>query len=68
MYVTWVWIALLFAVVIVELWSRKHPERFSSLSRTGALLASRLPGRVVLVVLWVFVGLHLFARYTIPKG
>jgi hypothetical protein len=44
---------------------RFRSARTSSLARLGALLATRIPGRVVLLLIWVFVGVHLFARYTL---
>jgi hypothetical protein len=28
---------------------------------------ARVPGRIVLVLVWAFVGWHLFARYTVPR-
>jgi hypothetical protein len=36
------------------------------LGEIGARVGSRLPGRIVLVAAWAFVGWHLFARYTVP--
>jgi hypothetical protein len=37
------------------------------LAHLGARLASNLPLRVTLWAGWIFVGLHLFARYTLPR-
>ena len=66
MYGTVGWIVLLGAVVIVEVLSRLYVTHASSLARTGAMLAARLAPRFLLLLLWIFVGLHLFTRYTIP--
>lgn len=66
MLVTLVWLALLASIALIELLGRVRPSRASTLRRTGALLATRVSGRVILLLLWVFVGVHLFARYTIP--
>jgi hypothetical protein len=62
------WTALLGAGVLIEVLSRLRLTRTPSLVRASALLATSLPGRVILILLWAFVGLHLFARYTIPGG
>ena len=61
------WIALLVLCALIELSARVRPKRISTLSRTVSMLATRIPGRTLLVLLWVFVGLHLFARYTLPN-
>jgi hypothetical protein len=60
------WIALLVLCALIELSARVRPKRISTLSRTVSMLATRIPGRTLLV-LWVFVGFHLFARYTLPN-
>ncbi|MGA7836207.1 MAG: hypothetical protein WCA31_13460 [Acidimicrobiales bacterium] len=62
------WVALLVAGALVELMARLHPRRVSSLERTGARLATHVAGRALLWALWIFVGLHLFARYTMPHS
>jgi hypothetical protein len=31
-------------------------------------VASRRLGRLLLVLFWIFAGVHLFARYTIPRN
>jgi hypothetical protein len=62
------WIALLGVGVLIEVLTRLRVMRASSLVRASALLATSVPGRVILIILWAFVGLHLFARYTIPHG
>ena len=60
------WTALLVATIAIEGLSRLGLIRSATLSRMGALIATRTWGRLVLMLLWMFVGLHLFARYTIP--
>ncbi len=59
------WFVLLGAGLALEVLARLDPKRFATLAQCGAYLASHRVGRVVLVLLWVFVGVHLFARYTI---
>jgi hypothetical protein len=66
MYGTVGWIVLLGAGVIVEALSRLHLTQTPSLARTGSLLAARWAPRILLILFWIFVGLHLFTRYTIP--
>ena len=63
-----IWIALLIAAVIVEVLGRRFPTRVSTLRRTLSMVARQIPGRAILMLLWVFVGFHLFARYTVPHG
>ena len=65
MYATIGWLVLLGASILIEAYGRFRSARTSSLARLGALLATRIPGRVVLLLIWVFVGVHLFARYTL---
>jgi hypothetical protein len=64
MYATIGWLALLGASILIEAYGRFRSSKTSSLARLGAVLATRIPGRVVLLLIWVFVGVHLFARYT----
>lgn len=63
---TALWWALLAAAVLVEVFGRLRPNRVSTLGRAGTVMSRRVSGRAVLVLLWIFVGIHLFARYTIP--
>lgn len=58
----WALVAVL--VVGLELVARRRPGTVLSLGRLGALVAVRLPGRVLLFGVWLAVGLHLFARST----
>jgi hypothetical protein len=65
--VTVVWWALIVASVTMELVSHVRPTQVAPLSRLGAQLARILPLRVVLWAGWIFIGLHLFTRYTLPR-
>lgn len=67
MYATVGWLALLGASVLIEVLARLGRTRTPTLAQLGAALASRIPGRVLLILLWLFVGFHLFARYTIAR-
>lgn len=67
MYVTAIWMALVAAGALIEVLVRLHFTHASTLLRTASMLAIRIPGRAILILLWVFVGLHLFARYTVPN-
>lgn len=60
------WIALALCALVIDLAARRRWGSRAGLGSVVALLASRLPGRVALAALWVFAGIHLFARYTIP--
>jgi hypothetical protein len=60
------WIAFLGALGVLEIIDRST-HRFVGPSRLTQLLAQRAPGRWILFVIWVFVGLHLFARYTVVR-
>jgi hypothetical protein len=65
--VTVLWWVLIGGGVIMEIVARRRPRIIAPLSRVGARLASALPGRVALWAGWIFVGLHLFTRYTLPR-
>jgi hypothetical protein len=60
------WLLLIVACLGVELFARFRNTNTTTLARAGSLLAARIYGRVLLLLLWAFVGLHLFARYTLP--
>lgn len=66
MIATAAWIALLLACVAIEIRARRAGSRTSTLGQLAARLASRRGGLILLWALWVFVGVHLFTRYTIP--
>lgn len=61
------WLALLAAGALVEVLGRLRPNRVSTLNRAAAMIEKRITGRAILILLWVFVGFHLFARYTVPR-
>jgi hypothetical protein len=61
------WFILLGACVLIEVLARRFPSRFATLAQFGTTIASRRIGRFLLVLVWLFVGVHLFARYTIPR-
>jgi hypothetical protein len=65
--VTVAWWVLIVASVIMEIVARVRPQLVAPLSRLGAQLARIMPLRVVLWVGWIFIGLHLFTRYTLPR-
>ncbi len=60
------WVAIAGAAVVWETVCRTGRRRSPDISRTGAMLARRLPWRIVLAATWIFVGVHLFARYSVP--
>jgi hypothetical protein len=60
------WLILLFSGVLIEVLSRAGRITTPTLIRTGALVARSVVGRLFLLAFWIFVGLHLFARYTLP--
>jgi hypothetical protein len=62
------WFVLLGASVTIEILARLVPARFATFTQLASSVASRRLGRLLLVLLWIFVGVHLFARYTIPRG
>jgi hypothetical protein len=62
-----VWWVLIGASVILELVARTRPQLIAPLSRLGAQFARVLPLRVVLWAGWIFIGLHLFTRFTLPR-
>ena len=65
---TAIWLALLVACAVIETIGYLRPTRVSRFSRATSMLARRTSGRALLMLLWVFVGIHLFARYTLPHG
>lgn len=66
MFGTICWLILLASGVLIELLSRTGRIVTPTLIRTGALVARSVVGRLSLLAFWIFVGLHLFARYTLP--
>jgi hypothetical protein len=65
--VTVVWWVLIAGGVILDIMARVRPQLIAPLSRVGARLAGLLPLRVVLWAGWIFLGVHLFTRYTLPR-
>ncbi|MFC0449834.1 DUF6186 family protein [Rhodococcus jostii] len=66
MVVTIIWLVLIGAGIGIELYSHRTDGRCSTLASVASLLWTRLPGRLLLVGIWGFVGWHVFARYTVP--
>lgn len=66
MIVTVGWLGLAAVGVVWEIVCRTTHDRWPSLGTVGSVVGRRLPGRMALLVLWAFVGVHLFARYTLP--
>ena len=66
MFGTVCWLILLASGVLIELLSRLGRISTPTLNRTGAVIARSVVGRLFLLAFWIFVGLHLFARYTLP--
>lgn len=62
-----VWLALAVAGVVWEVRCRRPGSRWTSLADVGRRMGGGVPGRIALLVLWAFVGWHVFARYTIPR-
>lgn len=46
-----------------ELCCRRSRGRYPSLAKVCGAISTRLPGQIVLGVVWAFAGVHLFARY-----
>jgi hypothetical protein len=61
-----VWVALLVLLLTWEFVCRRHPSRWTSLAGLGARLWGSVTGRAALLLVWAFVGWHVFARYTVP--
>lgn len=61
------WAALAVVTVASELAARRAKGQLSTLGRLGAWIGRSLPGRALLWVAWVFVGVHLFTRYTLAR-
>ncbi len=66
MAVTALWTVFLAAAVVWEIVCRRSGGRWTSLGELAGAMAARRPGLVILLVLWTFVGIHVFARYTLP--
>ncbi len=64
--VTVLWLGLIAAGVTWEVRCHRPGSRWSSLSHVVARSWTSMPGRLLLVAVWAFVGWHVFARYTLP--
>jgi hypothetical protein len=65
--VTVAWWVLIVGALIVEVVARVRPRVITPLSRVGARLAQIVPLRLGLWAGWIFLGVHLFTRYTLPR-
>ena len=66
MVVTIVWLVLLAAALGWELYAAVVDRRWLSLTWIAAAMCRRWSSRLVLIGAWAFIGVHLFARYTLP--
>jgi hypothetical protein len=66
MTVTDLWWVLIVGSLAGELVARLRPSTIAPLSRVGARLAASVPLRIVLWAGWIFIGIHVFTRYTPP--
>ncbi len=67
MAITIVWITLIATGVVWEIVCHMSHGRWTSLTSLGLAVANRLPGKLILIGIWAFIGWHLFARYTLPR-
>jgi hypothetical protein len=63
MYGTIGWIALLVASLATELNAHVRHTNRATLADFGTKIMARWGGRFALLLLWAFVGIHLFTRY-----
>ena len=66
MVVTIVWLVLLAAALGWESYSAVINRRGLSLTWITSAMSRRRSSRLVLIGVWAFIGVHLFARYTLP--
>lgn len=62
-----VWAVLALAAIGTELAARRGGSGISNLARLGARIATWPPGRALLWLTWMFLGVHFFTRYTLPR-
>ena len=60
------WLAIGGAVVAWEVVCLCSRGRLPGLGRAASTLARRLPWRIAMVLAWIFAGVHLFARSSLP--
>ena len=63
---SYLWLVLLAIGALIELLARMGVGRLTTLGRVGAAIATSFGGRLLLLLVWMFVGFHLFSRYTRP--
>ena len=61
------WLALAVAALALEGACRASHGRWPTLGAVGSALWQRPLGRAALIALWAFVGVHVFARSTVPR-
>jgi len=64
--ITVTWVALIVACAAWEIACHRSGGRWASLVDIIDRVWARLPGRILLVLVWAFIGWHVFARYTLP--
>ena len=67
MAVTAAWAALIIAAFLWEFCCRLAAHRWASLVDLAAVAARRRVGLLLVVAIWAFVGVHVFARYSLPR-
>jgi len=60
------WVVLAILAFVLDLLGRARWGRSAGAGAVLAWCAMSLPGRLLLACLWVFAGVHLFARYGVP--
>jgi hypothetical protein len=66
MVVALMWTTLLGAALAWECWCRLARPRWLGVTEVCVATARHPVGRLLLIAVWAFVGLHVFARYTLP--
>jgi hypothetical protein len=61
--VTVTWVALVVVAVAWEVRCHRSDGRWTSLATIASRLWVSRPGRLLLVLVWAFVGWHVFARH-----
>jgi hypothetical protein len=65
---TLLWVAIGVLGVAWGLAARFGLTSWPGLGRVFGRIGARRTGRVVLLLVWAFLGVHVFARYTIPHA
>jgi hypothetical protein len=66
MVVSIAWGVLLGAALAWEGWCRLARPRWLGVTDLCVALARHPVGKLLLIAVWAFIGLHVFARYTLP--